>query len=154
MAATHKILDDFYEESFTLFALHSSLEDYAVAYALNRYLKSRFTRLRTDLDIAKDISFPIFEWKDELNDRYWTLISNNLRKEEKRTYHDLFMNEPSYTTYHLIPEYKDVDYIIKIEGELTTADEALLKTLGNIPEVIATYALDTNKLKSKKNLIF
>ncbi len=53
MATTHRILDDFYEESFSLIAIHCSLEDYALVYALNRYLKTQFRRLRTDLDIDK-----------------------------------------------------------------------------------------------------
>lgn len=154
MAATHRILDDFDDESFTLFALHSSLEDYAVVYALNRYLKTRFKRLRTDLDIAQGISFPIFEWRDEANDRYWTLISNVSRIKELPGTHDLFMNEPSFKTYHLIPENKEVDYVIKIEGEPMADDELLPGTITDIPGIITAYALDTNKLKSKKNLIY
>jgi nitrate reductase NapAB chaperone NapD len=64
------------------------------------------------------------------------------------------MNEPSYTTNYLIPEYKEVDYIIKIEGELTEADTNVLESVTNIPGMIAAYSLETNKLKSKKNLIF
>lgn len=154
MAATHRILDDFYEESFTLFALHSSLEDYAIAYSLNRRLKTRFKRWPKDLDIVQGISFPIFEWRDIVNDRYWTLISNKSRKKVKSGSEDLFINEPSYTTYYLIPEYKEVDYVIKIDGEPTEAETHLLESVADIPRMIAAYALDTNKLKSKKNLIF
>lgn len=154
MAATHRILDDFYEESFTLFALHSSLEDYAIVYSLNERLKTRFKRLPNDLDIAQGISFPIFEWRDVINDRNWTLISNISRKEEKSGSEDLFINEPSYTTYYLIPEFKEVDYVIKIDGELTEAETHLLESVSDIPRMIAAYSLDANKLKSKKNLIF
>jgi hypothetical protein len=154
MAATHRILDDFYDESFSLFALHSSLEDYAIAYSLNRQLKTRFRRLPKDLDIARGVSFPIFEWKDLVNDKYWTLISNICRKEDKSGSEDLFINEPSHSTYYLLPEYKDVDYVIKIEGEPAEAEMQLPESLADIPGLIAAYALDTNKLKSKKNLIF
>lgn len=154
MAVTHRILDDLSEESFSLFAIHSTLEDYAVVYAINRYLKSRFQRLRTDLDIDKGISFPIFEWKDVSNDRYWTLISNSCRKAEAGKTNELFNNEPSITTYHLIPEYREVDYFLKMEGEPDEGEESILKRLSGIPKFITAYAIDTDKLKSKKNLIF
>lgn len=154
MAVTHRILDDFLEESFSLFAIHSTLEDYAVVYTLNQYLKSRFQRLQTDLDIDKGISFPIFEWKDVNNDRYWNLISNSCRKAEAGKTNELFNNEPSVTTYHLIPEYRDVDYLLKLEGEPDEGEETIVKRLSGIPNFITAYAIDTNKLKSKKNLIF
>lgn len=154
MAVTHRILDDFLEESFSLFAIHSTLEDYAVVYTLNQYLKSRFQRLQTDLDIDKGISFPIFEWKDVNNDRYWNLISNSCRKAEAGKTNELFNNEPSVTTYHLIPEYRDVDYLLKLEGEPDESEETIVKRLSGIPGFITAYAIDTNKLKSKKNLIF
>jgi len=154
MATTHRILDDLYEESFSLFAIHCSREDFAIAYTLNQYLKTRFKRLRTDLDIARGISFPIFEWKDQINDCYWTLISNFSRKEVKGMANDLFMNEPSFTTHYLIPEYRDVDYFLKIEGEQTAGEEVLLRELVGIPSVITAYAIDAEKIKSRKNLIF
>ncbi len=154
MAVTHRILDDFLEESFSLFAIHSTLEDYAVVYSLNRYLKSRFQRLPNDLDIDKGSSFPIFEWKDVNNDRYWTLISNSCRKAEAGKTNELFNNEPSVTTYHLIPEYREVDYLLKLEGEPAEGEETIVKRLSGIPNFITAYAIDTSKLKSKKNLIF
>ncbi len=80
-AAVHKITADFYEDSYALIALHSSMEDYAMVYALNLFLKSNFKRSSEDLDISEHISFPIFEWKDDANDRFWTLITNNSLQE-------------------------------------------------------------------------
>lgn len=154
MAATHRILDDFLEETFSLYAIHSSLEDYALVYSMNQALKSRFRRLRTDLDIARGISFPIFEWKDEISDRCWTLISNSYRKEEQGKADELFTGVPSHTIYHLVPEHKEVDYFLKMEGECGMEDAMLLKKLAGISRVITVYPIDTDKLKSRKNLIF
>jgi hypothetical protein len=153
MAATHRILVDLKEEAFTLIALHSSLEDYKVVYLVNRYLKTRFQRLRSDLDFSRGISFPIFEWRDVVNDKHWTLICNSSRKREAVNSNDLFMNEPSFTLYHLIPEHRDVDYFLKIEED-DTSGESLVKALASIPNIITAYAIDTDNLKSKKNLIF
>ena len=73
MVSVHKISTDFYEDSFDLIAIHSSLEGYALAYALNLRLKSDFRRCKKDLDISAQIKIPIFEWKDDINDRYFKL---------------------------------------------------------------------------------
>lgn len=149
----HRILDDLYEEEYSLLAIHSSLDDYAVVYALNQHLKTRFKRLRTDLDLASGISFPIFEWRDEINDSYWTLISNHSLKEEASISDNLFQNEPSLMTHYLIPEHREVDYFLKLEGQIQNYD-SLIRQISGIQKIIAAYAVDANKLKSKKNLIF
>ncbi len=135
-------------------ALHSSLEDYALAYAINKCVKTNLQRSRKDLDMSQNISFPFFEWKDEFNHWYWTLITNNSSKEENLDRRDLFQNETSYTIHHLVPEYKDVDYFLKIEQDDSTMDDTIVKSILSIPEVITAYTIDTNKLKSKDNLIF
>lgn len=150
----HKISIDFYEDSFTLIALHSSLEDYAMVYAINRCLKSNLKRSRTDLDISHNISFPIFEWKDMVNDRDWTLIVNYSIKEESMAQKGLFQNELSHTTHHLVPEHKEVDYFLKIEHDDMDVGDSIAKSILAIPGVITAYAVEPKKLKSKNNLIF
>ncbi|NKI26535.1 hypothetical protein SAMN04487911_10499 [Arenibacter nanhaiticus] len=154
MAAIYKISEDFYEDTFTLIALHSSLEDYALVYALNRCLKSNLKRTKFDLEIAKSGYFPIFEWRDQVNDRYYTLISNIGIKEQELVMGDLFQSQPSYSTPVLIPEYREVDYFFKVEHDEPDAEEVIFKSVLSIPRVITAYSLDANKLKSKNNLIF
>lgn len=154
MVAIHKISTDFYEDSFDLIALHSSLEDYAIAYALNQCLKSSFKRRRTDLDISVHTTVPIFEWKDDLNDRYWTFFPNHSLEEDKTSRSDLFMNEPAFAKFTMVPEYKDVDYFIKIEQEDNADTEKLIKSLLAVPKIITAYSIETDKLKSKNNLIY
>lgn len=154
MTAIHRISDDFYEDSFVLIAMHSSLEDYAIAYALNQCLKSRLGRSRTDLEISENRSFPIFEWKDIDNDAYWTLIINNSIKKDDAYSDSLFKNEISYTTHHLVPEYKDVDYFLKIEQDNMDFGNQIVKSILAIPQIITAYMVESNKLKSKNNLIF
>jgi hypothetical protein len=89
-----------------------------------------------------------------VNDKYWTLIPNISRKTDAAQANDLFMNEPSVTLSHLIPEHREVDYFLKIEGDAAEAADPVLKILMTIPNIIAAYAIDTDNLKSKKNLIF
>ena len=154
MAAIHKITGDFYEDSYALIALHSSMEDYAMVYAINLCLKLNFKRSSEDLDISELASFPIFECKDDTNDRFWRLITNTSLQEENQTRADLFKNEPSYTTYNLLPEHATVDYLLKIEHEKEDIEEGIIKILLTIPKVITAYRIETNTLKSKNNLIF
>lgn len=154
MAAIHKISEDFFEDSYTLIALHSSLEDHALVYALNTCLKSKLRRSREDLDISKEVSFPIFEWKDIVHDANWTLITNFSIKEENLGQDGLFGNEPSYRTYYLVPEHRDVDYFLKIEMDDVDDCEPIVRGILKIPEIITAYTVDNKKLKSKNNLIF
>lgn len=153
MITLHKFSDDFCEEDYVLIALHSGLEDYALAYALNRALKINLKRSKTDLDISDETSFPIYEWKDKLNERHWTLIVNTSVKEEYLEVHDLFSNETSSTVYHVLPEYRDVDYLLKVEQEEDEADSGMLDSILEIPKIITAYQIETDKLKSKQNLI-
>jgi hypothetical protein len=152
MMAIHKITNDFSEDSYTLIALRSSMEGYAMAYELNRCLKSKFKRCSKDLKLSQDLSFAAFEWKDNDNYVYWTLIVNNTFKQEESRSLDLFENEPSFKKIQVIPEHKDADYLLKIEhdGEL---EIDVVKSLQKIPKVITAYPIETENLKSKTNLI-
>lgn len=154
MVAIHKISTDFYEDSFDLIALHSNLEDYAMAYALNSSLKASFCRRRSDLDISTHIRVPIFEWKDDINDRYWTFFRNNNLREETISRSGLFSEEPAISKFTVVTEYRDVDYFIKIEQDDQIDTEALIKSLLAVPNIVMAYSIDTNKLKSKNNLIY
>ena len=58
MITLHKFSDDFCEENYVLIAVHSGLEDYALAYALNRALKASLKRSETDLAQNVQITAP------------------------------------------------------------------------------------------------
>ena len=136
MVTKHKIQIDFYDNDFCLLAIHSSLDDYAMAYALNQNLQLRLVRERKDLNLGEGIEFPLFGWEDEFNDRFWSLFTNACQVEEKMTGTDLFQNETSATQHHLIPERKEVDYFLKIESDETDLVPEILERLTKIPKVI------------------
>jgi len=154
MVAIHRITEDLGEDTFQLVALHSSLEDYALVYALNLHLKTNFKRTRGDLETMAQNSFPIFEWRDKANDAYWTLIKNQSTIEENIKVDGLFEGETSVRTYHFLPEHKEVDYLIKIEQDGMDLDSAVVRELNTMPRVMTAYTIDPDTLKSKKNLIF
>lgn len=151
MGTKHKILEDFYDEWFMLIALHSNQEDHVLAYALNSTLKTRFKRSKHDVDIAENFSFPMFEWFDEKTDSNWSLFSNGTLGQGDIDMSGLFKDMPSSAKHHLVPEYKEVDYFIKIDQEVS---ETLVKNIQEIPTVMTAYTVDCEKLSSKNNLIF
>ena len=54
-----------------------------------------------------------------------------------------------------MPEYKKVDFFLKIDEELNQKDlNLLVNAISQIPQVRAVYKIDTDLLKSKQNLIF
>ncbi len=154
MTAVHKIMGDLYEDPFDLVAVHSSLPDYELVYFINMHLKSRFCRCKNDFELTPKVSFPIFDWKDEPNDIYWSLITNNSFSEYSSPRTDLFKEEKSYTNNHLVPERKEVDYFLKVEQDDVNIEMDIVKPLLSIPKIITAYQVDISSLKSKNNLIF
>ena len=154
MTAVHKISGDFYEEPYSLVALHSSMEGFTMVYAINLVLRATFKRSSKDLELSEHMSFPFFEWQDDQNDRYWTLIANESIKKERLVREGLFQDEPTYIKHYLVPEYKDVDYFVKIEHDDDFNENMLVKSLLTIPKIVTAYSIDAEKLKSKNNLIF
>jgi hypothetical protein len=158
--ALHKLLvDDFYDDTYKLIAIHCRLEDYRLAYLLNMHLDLNLKRNTEDLDFKYlKSSYSIFEWENELEYVRWNLISNVCKKEEDSLYSTgtLFeTNEKVLKTFNLISEYKNVDYFIKISDEIKNVNERLiLNKLHSIPQIITSYTVDPLKIKSKDHLIF
>ncbi|WP_179337378.1 IPExxxVDY family protein [Winogradskyella ludwigii] len=158
--ALHKLLvDDFDDDSYKLIAIHTRLEDYRLAYLLNKYLGLKFKRKDHDIDFKYlESSYSIFEWDNESEYVLWNLISNVCKKEQDSLYSTgtLFSdNQKVLTTFNLISEYKNVDYFLKISEEIQNVDEKLiLNKLKAIPQIITSYTVDPLKIKSKDHLIF
>ena len=157
--ALHKLLvDDFYDDTYKLIAIHCGLEDYRLAYLLNQSLGLRLQRKTEDLDMQYlKASYSIFEWNNVSQYVTWNLVSNVCKKEEDSLYSTgLFQtNEKGIKTLNFVPEYKKVDYFIKISDEIQNVNEKLiLNKLQNIPHIITSYTVNPTKLKSKDHLIF
>ena len=64
-------------DDYTLIGIHTSEEDFRLAYLLNSNLQTKFTRSKFNLDFEnKRASFPIFEFINEENQLASYLISN------------------------------------------------------------------------------
>ncbi len=153
--AVYKLIEDFYEHSYTLIAIHCSLEDYKMAYFLNLYTNTIFSRLSFNIELSTNGSFSIYEWKDKINETTWNLISNMSGIDLEESTGVLFKKDRSMITNYFIPEHKMVDYFLKIDnGSIFDESKRVINKINEIPQVITAYAVNPDQLKSKNNLIF
>ena len=158
--AIHKLMiDDFVTVDYTLIAIHTSLEDYRLAYFLNRELEIRLQKCPKDISFIHRESkayFSRYTFEDDVNDMAWNLIQNknSIVSTPADTLSSLFSGgEYQVTTsVFFIPELKAVDYILKVDNEET--EEYVLKALLAVKYIATAYKIDHSKLKSKNNLIF
>ncbi|MBT8262652.1 MAG: IPExxxVDY family protein [Bacteroidia bacterium] len=162
MANYKLILEDDFKDEFTLIAIHCSEDPYKMAYILNRQLSLQLQRKRTDLDFSKkglEITFPWYEFEDQLDYTYYDLLANKCKTIAARTVASggLFGADDSEEIIieYLIPELKTVDFLMKISSDFEDVYiRKLLHDINDINQVISAYAVEVENLKSKNNLIF
>ena len=152
------VLSDVLEYDFSLIAIHCSLEDYRIAFFLNKYLGLRLKRRGVDVDFKKETYealFSLFNFEDSKNYRTYTLVGNRckVKHTENGDNEGLFKTAENFKMINLIPELKKTDYFLKLETE-TPAPKTIVAQINQIPQVVTAYRVDVNQLKSKRNLIF
>ena len=149
-------IDDCSNENYHLIGIHSVLEDYRLAFLLNKLLNFNFKKAVFDLDFRNKYynSFhTVFEYTNKELAQDWFLVANLCKSVVKSSIPGLF-DESEINTY-LLPEKKKIDYFLKIEGDIHRDDiEKSIKKINSISQVLTSYKIDTNTLKSKNFLIF
>lgn len=161
--AVHKLaFDDFDEINYQLVAIHTSLEDYRLAYFINQKLPIKLSSTNNDVQIDLKLGaakFTRFYYHDIEKEISWNLIQNKneVIQNKKGNNQDLFTNvkmEVS-TKVFLLPEFKKVDYFLKIDNTEEVMDSAAIQLqLNTIKHISTAYSVDILKIKSKNNLIF
>ncbi len=161
--AVHKLyIEDFEEEDYHIIAIHTSLEDYRLAYFLNRDIEIRLYKSNCDIQTQVKqgkTSFSRFTYEDTDNIVTWNLVQNKneVKGSREGIITDLFSNSnTSFSSLaYLLPEYKKVDFFLKIENAENGIDiNDIVSKINNIDGITMVYAVDKNKIKSKNNLIF
>ena len=153
MGAIHTIWEDLLDEtSFGLFAIHCQSEDHSLAYALNAACGLCLSRTPCDLELGNRACFPVFQWKDEAHYQEWTLFRNTGWSLAAGPSGGLFPGQPSEVRHYLIPEKREVDYFLKVDGD--EDPPGLLEKLLSIPRLVTAYRLEASGLKSKYNLVY
>jgi hypothetical protein len=161
--AVHKLdFNDFNEIDYQLIAIHTALEDYRLAYFINQKLPINLRLNKDEIHInikEGETKFSRFYYYDKEKEISWNLIQNKneVIQQKKDNSQNLFsnLNMEVSTKVFFLPEFKKVDYFLKIEtteeSGHATEIQLLLKSIENIS---TAYSVDTHKIKSKNNLIF
>ncbi len=150
------VLGDFSDNNYTLIGIHTTLEEFKLAYFLNLKLKTKFAKAKYDLDFENkksNASFPVYEYLNTKFNHNWFLIVNKYKSKSKPIKTGLFSSSNIIT--HLISEKKEIDFFLKLEGSFD--DEFIVDAVVNInkiSQVITSYTINPNTLKSKEFLIF
>lgn len=147
-------IDDFSNENYKLIGIHTGIENYQLAFLINQYLQVKLKRADYNLDFSAkkyNSSYAIFEYFDKKYDCNWFLIENVCSVKIAGV--GLF--DESEQMHYLIPELKKIDYFLKLEGDFeNNYVNQCINSIKTIPQIITSYIIETNKLKSKEYLIF
>ena len=141
-------LEKFEEEKFKLFAIHSNIDDYKIAFLINSKCGSKFSKTKSYIDLPNQKAFfNHFEWEDQKKGISCDLFSNRCKKlEDEETQVKELFNLPETKEVYLINDFKNVDYFIKINSGVSK--EVFLKEISKIDEVSLFYEIDCEKLSN------
>jgi hypothetical protein len=161
--AIHKLdFDEFDEIDYHLIAIHTSLEDYRLAYFINQNLYINLSKNKNEIQInikEGETKFSRFNYTNIEKRVSWNLLQNKnevieLQKEKNQNLFSNSILEVS-TKVFLLPEFKKVDFFLKIENLNDDMDLDNIQTkLNTINSISTAYMVDRNIIKSKYNLIF
>ena len=151
MTKTQFVLDADLSLDFSLWALHTTLSGYSLAFHLNKTLNSRFTRAQRDLK-TEESEFAFYQWDQPQQGIYCELLQNKTLQqlEDQGGPANLFEVETTKEVY-LLPEVKQVPFLLKIHEGI--APQIIKKSLERGEAIQIYYILAEKKLKSKLNIL-
>ncbi len=159
--AIHRLHLDQEDEDFALFAIHCGEAPFKIAFLMNQSLKWQLKREREDICVVrsgKQQQYPKYRYVSRHDQIDHLLLSNVDRPDEETAPEQplgLFdaLNGPGYSATYLMPEFKKVDYLLKVEAPLAEGEiKLLVKQIKSIKEVVSTYVIPHNKIKNIKPL--
>jgi len=161
--AIHKLdFGEFNEIDYSLIAIHTTLEDYRLAYFINQKLHLSLNKSNKEIQIADkegEVHFSRFHYYEKKKDISWDLIQNineviQQNNENTQSLFSTFDIKVAKKVF-MLPEFKKVNYFLKIENsEENTNLLKIQNELNSIDQITTNYIVDINNIKSKNNLIF
>lgn len=159
----HKLFSEEYDEiDYQLIAIHAIIEDFRLAYFINKNLAinlSKYPEYITIQENNREMNFSRFTFQDTENSVLWDFFQN--KSEDNRNTAvlntGLFAEKTSQvsTQAYLLPEFKRVDFFLKIDNQFTIDEvQETISRIKKIQKVSTVYSIDAEKIKSKNNLIF
>lgn len=160
--AIYKLTDwEFEQDPYLLFAIHSYIQPYRMAYLLNKYAHLGFVRTDVDhvvLQSQYSTAYPLYKHIDLEQNAHFYLIPNKHwgLSNKKHTLQGLFSEtEENNIKTVLIKEYKTVDFFLKIDKDPESFPvKRFVNQLNEISQISSVYQVDTYKIKQQDYLIF
>ena len=136
-AKVHTLSSD---KEFKLIGIASHLSDYKLSWLLNEELNFKFRQSdEINFEAQKSIEankFSVYKSEDE-DDTLYTLYSNRSDKAI------------------LLKALKNIDFILKIEGELSNPQLLeLIEKIKKLKNILTVFEIDQNTLKAKERELF
>jgi len=161
--AVHKLhIEEYDEIDYLLIAIHTSLEDFRLAYFINKNLPISLKKSNFNIHIFNkdgETQFSRFIFEDKKTSVSWDLIQNrnDILLSPQKVNQGLFAESKSKFSRktYLLPEFKTVDYFLKIDNDDLYIDVSkITRQIKKIERISTVYSVDVEKIKSKNNLIF
>ncbi len=124
---------------FELVGICSHVKDYRLSWEINKAL---------EFDLEKDDNYEINVKGDRQSYSFFSFIDDENLVE-------FYLINNRCSNGILIPEEKKSDYFLMIRGVLRGGHkEELIEKISNIKNVLTTYEIEVDQLKSKSNLLF
>ena len=154
----HKLNLNQFPENYHLIAIHSDLDEFRLAFFLNKKLNIGLKRKNNDIYFSEqNANYSSYEFLDDTKYLKWIFFSNKSLVSEKSTDQDLSLfgkGSTALNEINLLSQQKSVDYFLIIENIANkTYIDKVLKKISEISGVITSFLSD-NKLENKENLIF
>ena len=154
----HKLNLNQFPENYHLIAIHSDLDEFRLAFFLNKKLNIVLKRKKNDIYFAdQDANYSSYEFLDETKYLKWIFFSNKSLVSEKTSDKNIgLFNQDNLVQneFRLLSQQKSVDYFLIVENIANkTYIEKVLKKISEIRGVITSF-ISNNKLENKENLIF
>ncbi|MFP4059413.1 MAG: IPExxxVDY family protein [Bacteroidota bacterium] len=136
----HK-LEDNYKPGSVLVGISSHENDYRLSWAINQAF---------GFNLSKTENVIIHDKKNGLKD---TFSCFNYHDEDSLTTFNLISNRSENT--YLLPDQKNIDFILKVSGDLEAVYlDSLIFKLRRIPIIITAFVLPELKIKYRNRLEF
>lgn len=154
------ILDTPVDTNFKLIGLNANLEPFKLAFLINKKLNLSFSRKEEDIIVIHkgyQINFALYSYYDLKSECVLYFIQNKSEyiDQKPKFVASLFENDKQIVGKFLIESHKQCDYFIKIEDESERfKTKKLTMQLNEIPQIVSSYEILTETLKSPENLTF
>ena len=154
--AVHRLQLEEEEDDFSLFAIHCGELPFKMAFLMNQSLRWQLKREREDVSVlrgGKQQQYPKYRYVSRHDQVDHLLLSNighvdqDIAVEPQMGLFEGMAVQNSSVSY-LMPEFKKVDYLLKIEATLAEATKkTIVAQIKSIKEVVSTYIIQHDKIK-------